>query len=115
MLKAILAAYREHCLYKTTYNELSRLSNRELYDLGIDRSEIEIVARGVTYGPVVDKKPKVNLYSTLFKTNTEKNRIDEYLADSSDLVDLENRIKNVDRGLAPWQTRNKTFAQGWTV
>ena len=115
MLKAILSAYKEYSLYRLTYNELSRLSDRELYDLGIDRSEIEIVARGVTYGPVAEEKPKVNLYSTLFKQNTEKNKIDEYLADSSDLVDLENRIKNVDKGLAPWQTRNKTFAQGWTV
>lgn len=115
MLKAILAAYREHCLYRTTYNELSRLSNRELYDLGIDRSEIEIVARGVTYGTAVEEKPKVDFYTKLFKANTEQNRIDEYLADSSDLVDLENRIKNVDKGLAPWQTRNKTIAQGWTA
>lgn len=113
MLKAILSAYREHCLYRTTYNELSRLSDRELYDLGIDRSEIEIVARGVTHG--TEEKPKINFFAKLFKVNTEKNKIDEYLADSADLVDLENRIKNIDLGLAPWQIRNKTFVQGWSV
>ena len=113
MLKAIIAAYKKHSIYKTTYNELSRLSDKELYDLGIDRSEIEIVARGVTYGEVETKK--VEVFPKLFRTNTEKNRINEYLADSSDLVDLENRIKNVDRGLAPWQLRNKTYLQGWAL
>lgn len=113
MLKAIIAAYKEYSLYRTTYNELSRLSNRELYDLGIDRSEIEIVARGVTYETPEPKK--TDFFTTLFKANTEKDRVEEYLADSADLVDLENRIKIIDMGLAPWQLRNKTLVQGWSV
>jgi uncharacterized protein YjiS (DUF1127 family) len=111
MLKAIIAAYKKHSIYRTTFNELSRLSDKELYDLGIDRSEIESVARGYTHETPETKKP--DFYTKIFKANTEKARVDEYLADSADLVDLENRIKNIDRGLAPWQLRNKTYLQGW--
>ncbi|MBP1850389.1 DUF1127 domain-containing protein [Rhizobium halophytocola] len=34
--------------YRQTVNELGRMSNRALGDLGIDRSEIERVARAAT-------------------------------------------------------------------
>ncbi|UXN02264.1 MULTISPECIES: DUF1127 domain-containing protein [unclassified Bartonella] len=34
--------------YRTTVNELSRLSNRELNDLGINRAEIPSIARRAT-------------------------------------------------------------------
>ena len=32
--------------YRRTYDELSRLSNRELADLGIGRGDIQFIARG---------------------------------------------------------------------
>lgn len=113
MLKAMIAAYRKHAMYRETYNELSRLSTKELYDLGIDRSEIERVSYETTYGTV--EKNRVSFFSKLLKAKTEKNRIEEYLADSANLVDLENRLKDVDRGLAPWQVKYKNINQGWSM
>lgn len=49
----------------------------------------------------------------LFKVKTEKTRIEEYLADSVDLVDLENRIRNIERHEAPWQTKFNYNLAGW--
>ena len=41
----LIRNYRNWRRYRDTVNELSRLSNRELSDLGIVRSEIPSVAR----------------------------------------------------------------------
>ena len=41
----ILRNFRNWRRYRDTVSELSRLSNRELNDLGISRSEIHSVAR----------------------------------------------------------------------
>ncbi|BCP55046.1 hypothetical protein K32_36630 [Kaistia sp. 32K] len=41
----ILASYKTWRKFRETYNELSRLNNRELADLGIHRGEIERVAK----------------------------------------------------------------------
>lgn len=41
----IVRNYRNWRRYRDTVNELSRLSNRELADLGINRGEIQAVAR----------------------------------------------------------------------
>ncbi|MEP9371637.1 DUF1127 domain-containing protein [Mesorhizobium sp. KR1-2] len=41
----ILRNFRNWRRYRETVSELSRLSNRELNDLGISRSEIHSVAR----------------------------------------------------------------------
>jgi uncharacterized protein YjiS (DUF1127 family) len=111
MLKAIVVAYKRHLIYTRTLKELERLSDRELYDLGIDRSEVAKLAHEATYGEELkfDFKPFLNL----FKVKTEKNKIDEYLADSASIVDLENRIKAMDRGLAPWQIQSRSVAHGW--
>ncbi|MGB0966846.1 DUF1127 domain-containing protein [Halocynthiibacter namhaensis] len=37
-------------LYNKTFNELSKLSNRELNDLGLSRSGIAAIARESVYG-----------------------------------------------------------------
>lgn len=42
----LLHNYRNWRRYRVTVNELSRLSTRELNDLGINRSDIPGVARG---------------------------------------------------------------------
>jgi uncharacterized protein YjiS (DUF1127 family) len=42
----ILSKVRDYVRYRETVSELSRLSDRELEDLGISRFEIETVARG---------------------------------------------------------------------
>ncbi len=52
-------------------------------------------------------------FKNLFKAKTEKDQIEEYLADAVDLVDLENRIRNIDRGNAPWQIRANQNLKGW--
>ncbi len=41
----VIRNYRNWRRYRETVNELSRLSNRELTDLGISRSDIPFVAR----------------------------------------------------------------------
>lgn len=38
-------AWKNYMLYRTTVYELNRLSNRDLYDLGIHRGDIEYLAR----------------------------------------------------------------------
>ena len=45
MSNAFVEKYRSWRRYRRTYDELSRLSNRELDDLGITRYDIESVAR----------------------------------------------------------------------
>lgn len=45
MLDTITHKYRSWKKYRETYDELAKLSNRELHDLGIGRADIEFVAR----------------------------------------------------------------------
>lgn len=45
MFKTIATKLRQHNQYRQTVNELSRLTDRELGDLGIGRSEIRGIAR----------------------------------------------------------------------
>lgn len=111
MLKAIIIACKRHAAYRATFNELNGLSNKELHDLGIDRSQIEQVAIDSTYGK--DQKSDFSFFKNVFKVRTEKDKIEEYLSASANRIDLENRLKDIDRGLAPWQIRAKNFAQGW--
>lgn len=40
----MLARYRKHQLYRETFNGLSALTNRELTDLGLQRSDLRRVA-----------------------------------------------------------------------
>ena len=111
MIKSLINAYRKHMIYRATYNELLKLSDHELYDLGIDRSQVEQVAIEAAYGE--EPKLEFNLFRNFFKVKTEKDKIDEYLSESVNTIDLENRLKNIDRGLAPWQIQNKLFSQMW--
>jgi uncharacterized protein YjiS (DUF1127 family) len=45
MFDNVVKNYRQWRNYRTTVNELSRLSSRDLNDLGIGRGDIEFVAR----------------------------------------------------------------------
>ncbi|MBO6757152.1 MAG: DUF1127 domain-containing protein [Roseibium sp.] len=45
MFGTVVQKYNNWVSYRRTMDELSRLSNRELSDLGISRSDIEFVAR----------------------------------------------------------------------
>ena len=111
MLKELFRAYQKHMIYRDTYRELSKMSNKELKDLGLDRSILDDVAKDAAYGK--EKTKKIDLFKLFFRAKTEKDIIEEYLAESANTIDLENRLKNIERGLAPWQIRAKTFAQGW--
>ena len=48
MTNRLVASYRNWRRYRQTYNELMRLSPRELQDLGIARVEIPGIAREST-------------------------------------------------------------------
>ena len=45
MTNRLVSTYRAWRKYRETYNELMRLSTRDLADLGIARSEIPAIAR----------------------------------------------------------------------
>ncbi|MBB3933810.1 uncharacterized protein YjiS (DUF1127 family) [Kaistia hirudinis] len=45
MANGIIASYKSWLKYRQTCNELNRLTNRELADLGIARGDITNVAR----------------------------------------------------------------------
>ncbi|MBC00298.1 MAG: DUF1127 domain-containing protein [Rhodobacteraceae bacterium] len=45
MLDNLVRKYHSWQKYRRTYDELSRLSNRELNDLGIGRGDIDFIAR----------------------------------------------------------------------
>ena len=45
MLDSVVKNYRQWRTYRETVDELNRLSNRDLNDLGISRADITFVAR----------------------------------------------------------------------
>jgi hypothetical protein len=55
----------------------------------------------------------MNFIRTLFVRKDEKTIIEEYLADSLSLSDLERRQRLIARGEAPWQLRAKQNLKGW--
>jgi len=50
MLSAFMNALKRRSNYKSTYNELYRLSDRELSDLGLCRGDIRNIAYETSYG-----------------------------------------------------------------
>lgn len=49
-ISVLIAEYRNAVEFRRTYEELNRLSQRELDDLGISRADIARVARESVYG-----------------------------------------------------------------
>jgi uncharacterized protein YjiS (DUF1127 family) len=45
MTNRLVSTYRSWRKYRETYNELMRLSNRDLADLGISAADIPMIAR----------------------------------------------------------------------
>jgi hypothetical protein len=54
------------------------------------------------------------LLAKLIKGRTEKDLISEYLSESADIVDLEHRLRRIERGQAPWQIQDRSYLQGWS-
>jgi hypothetical protein len=52
-------------------------------------------------------------FLSFFKAKTERDYIEEYLAEAVDLVDLENRLRLIDRNQAPWQIKASQPLKGW--
>jgi uncharacterized protein YjiS (DUF1127 family) len=50
MLKALIKYFQRQKTYRRTYNELSKLSTRELDDIGINRCMISRIAAETAYG-----------------------------------------------------------------
>ncbi len=50
MTNRLVSTYKAWRKYRETYNELMRLSNRDLTDLGINRAEIPSIARQTAAG-----------------------------------------------------------------
>jgi hypothetical protein len=44
---------------------------------------------------------------------TEQRLVEQWLAESTDLVDIERRQRMISRGQAPWQIRASNNLRGW--
>ena len=54
-----------------------------------------------------------NMFKDVLGTRSEKQFVEEYLADSISLEDLERRQRSISRGEAPWQVRANQNLKGW--
>jgi hypothetical protein len=54
-----------------------------------------------------------NMFKDVLNTRSEKQFVEEYLADSIILEDLERRQRSISRGEAPWQIRANQNLKGW--
>ena len=54
-----------------------------------------------------------NMFRDVLGTRSEKQYVEEYLADSISLEDLERRQRSISRGEAPWQVRANQNLKGW--
>ena len=54
-----------------------------------------------------------NMFKDVLGTRSEKQYVEEYLADSISLEDLERRQRSISRGEAPWQLRATQNLKGW--
>lgn len=55
----------------------------------------------------------IKLLKRLFVVKTDRDVAHEYLGAATDLVDLERRQRQIDRGQAPWQTNANNNLKGW--
>ena len=46
-------------------------------------------------------------------TTTEQRLVEQWLAESTDLVDIERRQRMISKGQAPWQIRASHNLKGW--
>lgn len=53
------------------------------------------------------------LLKRMLKPTTEQQKIEEWLADSASLADLERCQRMIDKGQAPWQIQANNNLRGW--
>lgn len=53
------------------------------------------------------------MFKNWFSRKTEKDLIEEYLADSASLEEIERKQRMISRGEAPWQIRANYNLKGW--
>ena len=118
MIKNIQNWWQNRTLYLQTRRELHSLTDYELRDLGFDRGMINTIAYESAYGTDADtngfslREAISGLFKFEKKDNT-RDRATEWLNESTDIVDLERRLRLLDMNQAPWQLQAKTFSYGW--
>lgn len=118
MIKNIQNWWHKRTLYLQTYRELQSLTDYELRDLGLERGMLNTIAFESAYGTDTDanefsfRKAISNLFEFDKKSNV-RDRATEWLNESTDIVDLERRLRLLDMNQAPWQLQDKTFSHGW--
>jgi uncharacterized protein YjiS (DUF1127 family) len=115
MINNIRIWLKSRAVYAQTRRELRAMSSRELNDIGIDAASIDDIAE-LSAQKVLTADGFIS-FLEMFKfpkALTEKDRIHAWLSDSSDIVDLERRIKMLDQNNAPWQSGTNKNIQGWT-
>lgn len=114
MINHIKTWLKSRAVYVQTRRELNAMTSRELNDIGIDAASIDDIA-SVSAQKVL-QAGGFSSFLDLFKipkAPTEKDRIHAWLSESSDIVDLERRIKLLDQNNAPWQSGTNKNLQGW--
>ena len=114
MFKHIKTWLESRAVYTRTRRELSAMTARELNDIGIDAASIDEIAE-VSAQKVLKAGGFIS-FLEMFKfpkAITEKDRVHAWLSESSDIVDLERRIKLLDQNNAPWQSGTNKNLQGW--
>ena len=61
----------------------------------------------------MEKRKMVKFLKAFFATKDTKTMIEEYLADSISLEDLERRQRMIERNQAPWQIQASQNLRGW--
>lgn len=61
----------------------------------------------------MEKRKMVKFLKSLFAKKDTKTIIEEYLADSISLEDLERRQRMIERNQAPWQVQNQLNLKQW--
>lgn len=65
VINSVIKYLNQRSVYNRTYNELSKLSDRELNDIGLSRYDIVSVAEEAATGIVVEKKNTTDVLSAL--------------------------------------------------
>ncbi|MFA7408561.1 MAG: DUF1127 domain-containing protein [Anaerolineaceae bacterium] len=90
--------FEEWRTYNRTRNELMSLSQRELDDIGLTRYGIEQVSYKSAQRVAEEAGPSwISQIWTTIKAVFKQDPVHDYLSQSSDIADLERRLKNLPK------------------